>query len=98
MSVADEKLKPNQYNRLHANSIEPVVQAVRKLAARQVIKHGESGRLQDLINYVMLALTQEKYQSGKINVDTLYQEGKEAFDHAIEHGELPPNFAAKITV
>lgn len=94
-SVVDEKLKPNQYTRLHANSIEPVVQAVRKVAARQVIKNGESGRLQDLINFVMLALTQEKHKN---LVDQLYREGKEAFSYAIEHNELKPGFAAEITV
>jgi hypothetical protein len=95
MSVANEKLKPNQYTRLHANSIEPVVQAVRKIAARQVIKNGESGKLQDLVNYVMLALTQEKH---KALVDQLYAEGKEAFDYAVEHGHLKPGFAAEILV
>ena len=95
MSIAEKKLKPDQYSRLHANSVVPVVQAVRKLAARQVIKHGESGKLQDLINYVMLALTQEKYQTGDLNVDALYQEGKVQFKYAIEHGELEDGFAAK---
>lgn len=98
MSEVHEKLKPNQYNRLHANSIEPVVQAVRKIAAKQVIKHGESGRLQDLINFCMLALVQEKYQTGEINVDTLYQEGKKAFEYALKNGELEPGFAAEINV
>jgi hypothetical protein len=95
MSVANEKLKPSQHTRLHANSVEPVVQAVRKIAARQVIKNGESGRLQDLINYVMLALTQEKH---KVLVDQLYAEGKEAFNYVIEHDELKPGFAAEILV
>lgn len=95
MSVANEKLKPNQYTRLHANSIEPVVQAVRKIAARQVIKNGESGKLQDLINYVMLALTQEQH---KALVDQLYKEGKEAFAYAIENDHLKPGFAAEILV
>lgn len=95
MSVANEKLKPNQYTRLHANSIEPVVQAVRKIAARQVIKNGESGKLQDLINYVMLALTQEKHKS---LVDQLYAEGKGAFAYALENDHLEPGFSAEILV
>lgn len=71
MSVGDA-LKPTAEHRLHGNSIEPVYRAVKTLAARQVFR-GESGKMQDLLNYVMVALTQ-KDRVGLC--DQLYDEGK----------------------
>ena len=53
-------LKINSFDRLNANSIKPVVLAVKKSAARQVIKHGKSGKLQDLINFVMLGISHKE--------------------------------------
>ena len=80
-------MKPSAEFRLHGNSVEPVYRAVRTLAARQVFR-GESGKMQDLLNYVMIALTQEKNLD---LVDKLYEEGKEIFGTVLSTGKLPKN-------
>lgn len=86
MSVGDA-LKPTAEHRLHGNSIEPVYRAVKTLAARQVFR-GESGKMQDLLNYVMVALTQ-KDRVGLC--DQLYDEGKAIFGKTVITGKLPKN-------
>lgn len=80
-------MKPTSEFRLHGNSVEPVYQAVRTLAARQVFR-GESGRMQDLLNYVMVALCQDD----RLDLcDQLYKEGKVIFEETIHTGKLRNN-------
>jgi hypothetical protein len=81
------EIKPTADYRLHGNSVEPVYRAVKTLAARQVFR-GESGKMQDLLNYVMVALTQGK----RLELcDQLYDEGKKIFEETIITGKLPKN-------
>lgn len=94
MSVADSPmtasaLKPNNMDRLNANSIKPVVMAIKKSAARQVIKHGKSGKLQDLINFVMLGIS---HKDAVADLDKYYAKGEEAFKFCLEHGHLPDGY------
>lgn len=82
-------LKVNNFDRLNANSIKPVVLAVKKSAARQVIKHGKSGKLQDLINFVMLGISHKDAIS---DIDKYYAKGEEAFNYCLKHGQLPEGY------
>ena len=82
-------LKINSFDRLNANSIKPVVLAVKKSAARQVIKHGKSGRLQDLINFVMLGIS---HKDAVADLDKYYAKGEAAFNYCLEHGHLPEGY------
>jgi hypothetical protein len=80
-------MKPNAEFRLHGNSVEPIHKGVKTLAARQVFR-GESGKMQDLLNFVMIALTQTK----RLELcDQLYDEGKKIFEETISTGKLPKN-------
>lgn len=82
-------LKINSFDRLNANSIKPVVLAVKKSAARQVIKHGKSGKLQDLINFVMLGIS---HKDAIDDLDKYYAKGEEAFSYCLKHGRLPEGY------
>ncbi len=78
-----QRLKPSAEFRLHANSVEPVQNEIRKLAARQVFK-GETGKLKDLINYTLLALVAYPDLA-----DKLYVEGKAMFNETLNTGVVP---------
>jgi len=78
-----QRLKPSAEFRLHANSVEPVQNEIRKLAARQVFK-GETGKLKDLINYTLLALVAYPDLA-----DKLYTEGKAMFNETLNTGVVP---------
>ena len=81
--ILAQRLKPGAEFRLHANSVEPVCLEVRKLAARQVFK-GESGKLQDLINFTLLALCNHPDIA-----DKLYMEGKMLYTETLNTGIVP---------
>lgn len=81
--ILEQRLKPSAEFRLHANSVEPVCLEVRKLAARQVFR-GESGKLQDLINFTLVALCNYPELT-----DKLYMEGKLMFAEALNTGSMP---------
>ncbi len=92
--VADDSRKPSSQFRLNANSLAPVVLAIKKSAARQVIIHGHSGKVQDMINYVLLAASHKKNRDV---LDQLYKDGQEWFEYCQEHGDLPPDFETDFT-
>jgi hypothetical protein len=81
--ILAQRLKAGAEFRLHANSVEPVCLEVRKLAARQVFK-GESGKLQDLINFTLLALCNYPDLA-----DKLYMEGKGLYNETLNTGVVP---------
>lgn len=72
------KLKPSNSTRLGANSIAPVFSRAKIMAANQIYR-GNSGTLQDLINFIMLGLSEEKQEV----VDRYYDRGEEIWNQMV---------------
>lgn len=75
-------LRPSNATRMGANSIPPVLLRVRIMAAAQVHR-GNSGTVQDFINFVLLGLSEEKPEV----LDKYFDRGEEIWNKMI-HGEI----------
>lgn len=71
-------LKPSNNCRVGANSIPPVLYRAKIMAAGQVYR-GNSGTLQDLVNYLVLGLSEEKQEV----IDKLYDRGEELWNQMV---------------
>ena len=71
-------LKPSNATRVGANSIAPVLQRTKILAANQIYR-GNSGTIQDLINFVILGLSEEKQEV----IDRYYDRGEEIWNQMV---------------
>ena len=74
----NDQLKPSNSCRVGANSIPPVLYRAKIMAAGQVYR-GNSGTIQDLVNYLVLGLSEEKQEV----IDRLYDRGEEIWNEMI---------------
>lgn len=71
-------LKPSNSCRVGANSIPPVFQRAKVMAASQVYR-GNPGTLQHLVNFLILGLSEEKQEV----IDKLYDRGEELWNQMV---------------
>lgn len=71
-------LKPSNNCRVGANSIPPVLYRAKIMAAGQVYR-GNSGTIQDLVNFLVLGLSEEKQEV----IDKLYDRGEELWNQMV---------------
>lgn len=71
-------LKPSNTCRVGANSIPPVLYRAKIMAASQVYR-GNTGTIQDLVNFLVLGLSEEKQEV----IDKLYDRGEELWNQMV---------------
>jgi len=71
-------LKPSNTCRVGANSIPPVLYRAKVMAASQVYR-GNSGTIQDLVNFLVLGLSEENQEL----IDKLYDRGEELWNQMV---------------